>query len=596
MSPCVALPMRHEFILWVVSAAISAAAHAGIMAGAGHIKFEPKQEQDRAEIVLGDETLQTLTVTASPVTADRTIEAGTPSSKIEAAMPSTQLSLGADLASEPDLSAQRPDILPADQTAAAAAAAQSSAIEALDDTATAAPPSAPDVSLSRDTAQATPQEPSAPRMLRTAPAETSPPQTEMQNLPSAATIEQARAEPSVSIDPASESGTNLAPEQKPEVAPQDDSAKLQPAALAMPDVAEEGGNVQIAPSRATGMSPSSDATALDVATGPANAIPPSTGQVLVPGSAIQAAPELTAGTGAEALAPARPSPTALQADTPGGATTAARVEAAPTTNLQAEGGGRQPSSPVAAERGSATLAPEGSTRLTMEPDAPANGTTKLATLATPATPTLSQADRIRGFLRTYRNKDCIFATPRALDAAHPQVDGLGGQSGALEEFSAAFRQSVGVEPELAMKPVMDAQCPAVDFIRTIIGETEPSFRVVLDRDSIQDGDFLAGHLDGEIGRAVKLLLVDDDGAVRDISDKFQRLADGKNFFFIEQIRILAEGRSRSQLILAITTATPLEVNVTHDTGEALAVFQSIANQAASSETPLRAAYAVFRVN
>lgn len=229
------------------------------------------------------------------------------------------------------------------------------------------------------------------------------------------------------------------------------------------------------------------------------------------------------------------------------------------------------------------------------PPVPATGgaSQQMASAATSTTQALSQGERVRSFIKGYRGAGCVYARPDNVDAAHPALTGLGGSNGPVDDFLAAFRAQVGVEPEAALNLVMEPQCPAVDFIRAVVGEAAPGFDVILDQQTASDGGFLTGRLEGNLGGQIQLLLVDDAGRVFDRSIDFHDLG-GSNFFGI-RVRVLADGRGRNQLLLALVSARPLDIQPSADGREAAQLFQDIVRQAARQGASLRAAYAAFRV-
>ena len=224
---------------------------------------------------------------------------------------------------------------------------------------------------------------------------------------------------------------------------------------------------------------------------------------------------------------------------------------------------------------------------------PLEAGTKIAAAITAPAPVMSQGDRVRSFMRDYKGDGCIYAQAGDVDAARPSFSGLGGQSGAVEDFAAAFRQAVGIEPELALRSVMDAQCPAVDFISAIAGGERQNLEVVLDQDVVQDGGMLIGRLEGRVQGEIMLLLVDDDGAVRDITSEFHVLPTG-NFFGVG-VSLRGEGRGRNQLVLALASVEPLGITVTRKPGEAATLFRNLAGKIAADGLAVRTAYAAFRV-
>ena len=215
--------------------------------------------------------------------------------------------------------------------------------------------------------------------------------------------------------------------------------------------------------------------------------------------------------------------------------------------------------------------------------------TRVASIATAA---VSQAEKIDRFLSSYKGGGCLYAMPDVADAAKPAFAGFGAQQG-VTDFAAAFKQAVGVEPAIAIRPIMEAQCAAVDFLRELGDAKIPRVKLVLDAEVIADGGAVTGHLADDPKGEVRLLVIGDDGAVNDISKEFFR-TKGTNFFY-SQVVTNAEGRSRNQIIVALVSSAPLTLTVTHQPGEAKALFEDLARQVKQPGTSVALGFSAFQV-
>lgn len=461
-------------IAWIVSAILSVAAHYGLMAVAGQIPLPDPDQEQLAEVLLGNPTFQAVTLDA-------------------------------------------------------AAAAQGAAIQ----TSATLPESTSTADQEAAPVEATAAEPKQNEEIvqSAAPAESQAAVSAAELAPdnNGLTASQSRNEAEATIaSPAATIATQSAPEVMQQSAP-GPSAEPPPAAAPL--------------------APAQNATAT---------APPAQGPVTT-----AAAPE-----------PLAQAPTATEVAEASTGIAATTVEAA--------------ASEVSSAGGTQELAPEKPAAA-----APIGAGTKMAAAITAPAPVMSQGDRVRSFMREYEGKGCIYAQASDADAARPSFKGLGGQSGAVEEFATAFRQAVGIDPELALRSVMDAQCPAVDFISAISGGERQNLEVVLDQDIVQDGGMLIGRLEGRVQGEIMLLLVDDDGAVRDITSEFHLLPAG-NFFGVA-VALQGEGRGRNQLVLALASIEPLGITVTRKPGEAATLFKNLAARIAADGLAVRTAYAAFRV-
>ena len=218
--------------------------------------------------------------------------------------------------------------------------------------------------------------------------------------------------------------------------------------------------------------------------------------------------------------------------------------------------------------------------------------TQVAAITSALPQVISQAEKIDRFLSSYRGSGCLYALPKSLDGARPSFAGFGGER-VVADFATAFRNAVGVEPELAIRTVKDAQCAAVDFLKALGEARLTTMELVLDAEAVANGGVITGHIKGNPLGAVRLLVIGDDGAVSDISKDFVRTA-GRNFF-MSPVVADTEGRDRNQIIVALASRTPLTIEATHRPGEAQVMFGDIARQVLEQDARVMIGYGAFRV-
>ena len=246
------------------------------------------------------------------------------------------------------------------------------------------------------------------------------------------------------------------------------------------------------------------------------------------------------------------------------------IAALPSTTLTApEVSGRQEALP--APKTEPSVQP-----VIRQPAHPVRGKTQTAKTAAVVSPLLTQAERVRKFLENDGNRPCVYAKPGKIEEGRPSFTGYGGGWARIRRFSADFTRAVGVDPLLAIRPVMDTQCPTVDFVRSLGRLGAGELAIIIDHQQIADFGNLIGHLEGEFGTNILLLVIDDDGAVQDISPMLHR--KGNANVFAEPVRLRAHGGSRYQMLLAICTHSPLVSGATMTPGEAQRVFKRLAAQ------------------
>lgn len=218
--------------------------------------------------------------------------------------------------------------------------------------------------------------------------------------------------------------------------------------------------------------------------------------------------------------------------------------------------------------------------------------TQVASIPANVPSEISPAEKIDRFLSSYKSGGCLYAKPQSLDAERPTFGGFGGET-PVRDFASAFRQAVGVEPQMAVRTIQQPQCAAVDFLQTFNGADMAQLDLVLDSEVAANGQFIAGHINGHPQGEVRLLVVGDDGAVSDISKDFYRTG-GKNLF-LSPVVADAEGRSRTQIIVALASQSPLAIAAAHQPGEADALFRDIARQVRDQGSSVSIGYNSFKV-
>lgn len=166
-------------------------------------------------------------------------------------------------------------------------------------------------------------------------------------------------------------------------------------------------------------------------------------------------------------------------------------------------------------------------------------------------PPLEKAALMRDFVAKYDAGGCVLLKPVELTGAVARFDGIGLDSAPFEKFDRAFRAASGVEPDISLRRIVAAQCPAVDFLaRVDAGGKMP--KLSLRAASIRNGDILSGTVTGDSPN-LDLLVVDDDGRVYNVSAQIR-----PDNAFAMQLRKAGGAKVHPMLILALASPTPLE--------------------------------------
>lgn len=124
----------------------------------------------------------------------------------------------------------------------------------------------------------------------------------------------------------------------------------------------------------------------------------------------------------------------------------------------------------------------------------------------PATPT--------DFVRAYDGGSCLFLAVRSAGDRRADIEAFGISTEAVRKFDADFKRALGFEANIQFRLLSEAQCPAVDFLRSISGERDPALRFDLQAFNIRAGQTIEGAIQGAGLKSVSVLVVTDDGAVQ----------------------------------------------------------------------------------
>jgi hypothetical protein len=539
--------MRNSLVLWLVSGAVSVAVHAGALAALSFIPLPEAKDAAHTELLVASADLNDL--------FQRQISSSPPPAATAPEMPAEVLESRA----------------PSSERIAAVTGEAVSAVKAA--TVERAPSPSLDARKSSSTGPLKPATMLGPYVAAEAPADTIGTLTptagsevlasqseSLAPLAAAPELELAPTEPGAMLTPQAPAVTSntLAPMAGSEVlASQRES--LAPLTAA-PELAPTGPGAMLTPQAPAGAPSSPQVGAADSG----EIVAADTGPVI--SSNLGSQPVVPAGQGSPVLS-AQPPPESASA---AGIHPKERVAALPGAIL---------TTPEVSASSDAVLAPEApppARPAAPQPVLPGHNGTQAATATGSGSAFLTQAERVLKFLEQDGDRPCVYAKPSNIEANRPSFTGFGGGRVRIRQFSEDFQRAVGVGPRLAMRPVMDAQCPAVDFIRSLRSLGASELAIIIDHQKIADFGNLIGHLEGEFDVHILLLLVDDDGAVQDLSGKLHR--KGNVNVFAEPVRLRRQGRSRYQMLLAISTSTPLEAGATLTPGEAQQVFERLSVQ------------------
>ena len=204
--------------------------------------------------------------------------------------------------------------------------------------------------------------------------------------------------------------------------------------------------------------------------------------------------------------------------------------------------------------------------------------------AAPAAPSseISQQDRNRyaailDYLKTYEGGPCFAALPALGEETQSlTLDAFGPTTASLDGFRTGLEAETGTIPGTYLKPVSEAQCATLAFIRR--APAYPAFNLYFDMPAreIASGEYLSGRILNVSGQVVHFLIIDDEGTVQALDSFLKFTRSGASFDI--PMSLTAGPVVTQQLLLAIGTPARL-ATVTEQNGIAAAsFFQSLENE------------------
>jgi hypothetical protein len=173
----------------------------------------------------------------------------------------------------------------------------------------------------------------------------------------------------------------------------------------------------------------------------------------------------------------------------------------------------------------------------------------------PARPSATPVDKARAFIGGFDGGACFLVRPLPGAADARALQGVGVELAPFQRFDAGYTREVGVEPQLGLRLIAAAECPALDVIRLGSANGAAAPRIDLTHYEVGRGKPLAGTISGLAGRRLVLLLVDNDGVAHRLETK--AAAGGDSATFSAPLVADASSVGPLQIVLAIASAKPI---------------------------------------
>jgi hypothetical protein len=186
-------------------------------------------------------------------------------------------------------------------------------------------------------------------------------------------------------------------------------------------------------------------------------------------------------------------------------------------------------------------------------------------------------DQINRFVDAYDGGDCFFATPVLVAEHQATLEGYGSAVAPFEMLGNEFKRNFGFEAFIRAHRVTPAQCGAVNFLSRMRNQRGRVPRLDVGSTTLHSGETLTGTIADFGNREVALLLVADDGSVRDLTNTLRTTANGRSF----SIPVQKSGSERAEpdLLLAIAASKLLDALTRVPLGSADQVFGSLLAEA-----------------
>lgn len=278
-------------------------------------------------------------------------------------------------------------------------------------------------------------------------------------------------------------------------------------------------------------------------------------------------------------------------------TSAPAVEAAASNAAGGQGNG---TSPALAESASTQGPDQPAASATPEPQGPGASIEQQRQQVAAQPPVselpMPQRERIVRFLdgmQASEGGNCQHLEVSSPDGERPRLSGLVAAPEAIRDIGNAFQRAVGVRPEIGMHQVVEAQCPAVDFIESLRMNGAAPIGIGLSAAVAGGAVTLVGRLTRLTLPYTLLFTIDNDGIVHNLTDDL--VPDAKDQIFDSEVYLAAGRRPHTQLLIAVGSSEPLEETNFLRIGDSASFLQQLRAEATAAGASLALGYTTFQV-
>ena len=202
-------------------------------------------------------------------------------------------------------------------------------------------------------------------------------------------------------------------------------------------------------------------------------------------------------------------------------------------------------------------------------------------------------DKFVKLVRNYDGGSCFFAMPVDVEGVKLAIESFSSRNEPMLQLQKAIGFNLGADVNMGTRKITESQCPAIGFIDAMLKSRTPELKVGLHNTSISNGSQISGNIGGIRLPWIKLLLVDDDGMVHDISS-YGSMAGG-DLRFSAPVTITAMGKSRYQLVIAIAASKELRILNLPEPVSSNNLFESALRKANELNAEIAIGISAFRV-
>lgn len=201
-------------------------------------------------------------------------------------------------------------------------------------------------------------------------------------------------------------------------------------------------------------------------------------------------------------------------------------------------------------------------------------------------------ERIERYVGTYDGGTCFFLWPTEIAAGKADIEGFGSRAEPFIAFDTAFKQAQGFEAQINLRPVTNAQCPMVDFLRQLGRRIDRSPRLQIGAFTMKSGEVLSGSVESDGRQHLDVVLIGDDGLVYNLARYLKR--DGAKASFTLKLESTGAA-TRPQTVLALASTAPFPALLGPNPAPASEFFANLSEDVARAGGKIGLGIKYFRI-